>query len=107
MTEETSKTVVNSWNEWDPLKHVIVGVADGCMIPPPEPALECKVPIDSDMRGRWGPRPQETVDKANAQVFYVSAGSGSTVPRRLISANRFPPRTGKTSPCSGACRPGM
>ena len=68
MTEETGKTVVNSWNEWDPLKHVIVGVADGCMIPPPEPALECKVPIDSDMRGRWGPRPQETVDKANAQL---------------------------------------
>ena len=29
------KTIVNSWNEWDPLKHVIVGVADGCMIPPP------------------------------------------------------------------------
>ena len=29
MTEE-GKTIVNSWNEWDPLKHVIVGVADGC-----------------------------------------------------------------------------
>jgi hypothetical protein len=27
MTEE-GKTVVNSWNEWDPLKHVIVGIAD-------------------------------------------------------------------------------
>lgn len=22
------KTVVNSWNEWDPLRHVIVGHAD-------------------------------------------------------------------------------
>ncbi len=31
------KTIVNSWNEWDPLKHVIVGVTDGCMIPPPVP----------------------------------------------------------------------
>ena len=26
-------TVVNSWNEWDPLKHVIVGRADDCHIP--------------------------------------------------------------------------
>ena len=23
------KTIVSSWNEWDPLKHVIVGRADG------------------------------------------------------------------------------
>ena len=61
-------TIVNSWNEWDPLKRVIVGVADGCMIPPPEPAVECKVPLDSDMKGKWGPRPQDTVDKANAQL---------------------------------------
>jgi len=68
MTEESGKTVVNSWNEWDPLKHVIVGVADGCMIPPSEPALECKVPDDSDMKGMWGPRTQDTVDKANAQL---------------------------------------
>ena len=44
------KTVVNSWNEWDPLKHVIVGKADNCHIPPEEPALDAKVPEDSDMR---------------------------------------------------------
>ena len=36
--------IVNSWNEWDPLKHVIVGRADGCCIPAPEPALDAKVP---------------------------------------------------------------
>ncbi len=28
------KTIVNSLNEWDPLKHVIVGRADDCHIPP-------------------------------------------------------------------------
>src|SRR5210317_2298568 len=66
--EAFKKTIVNSWNEWDPLKHVIVGVADGCMIPPSEPAVECKVPDDSDMKGKWGPRPQETVDRANIQL---------------------------------------
>ena len=59
------KTVVNSWNEWDPLKHVIVGRADDCHIPPEEPALDAKVPEDSDMRGQWGRRPQETIDRAN------------------------------------------
>ncbi|MEM7321020.1 MAG: hypothetical protein AAF408_18605, partial [Pseudomonadota bacterium] len=60
-----TRTVVNSWNEWDPLKHVIVGRADDCHIPPEEPALDAKVPEDSDMRGQWGRRPQETIDRAN------------------------------------------
>ncbi len=58
-------TIVNSWNEWDPLKHAIVGRADDCHIPPEEPALDAKVPEDSDMRGQWGRRPQETIDRAN------------------------------------------
>ena len=57
--------IVNSWNEWDPLKHVIVGRADGTCIPAPEPALDAKVPEDSDMRGTYGPRTKDTVDKAN------------------------------------------
>ena len=61
----TPKTVVNSWNEWDPLKHVIVGRATDCHIPPNEPALEAKVPEDSDMRGQWGRRPQESIDRGN------------------------------------------
>ena len=61
----SDKTVVNSWNEWDPLKHVIVGRADGTCIPAPEPALDAKVPEDSDMRGQFGPRTKDTVDKAN------------------------------------------
>ena len=29
----SEKIIVNSWNEWDPLKHVIVGKADGTCIP--------------------------------------------------------------------------
>ena len=41
---EKNKFKVSSWNEWDPLKHVIVGKADNCHIPPPEPALDAKVP---------------------------------------------------------------
>ena len=34
MKIENPKTIVNCWNEWDPLKRVIVGIPDGCMIPP-------------------------------------------------------------------------
>ena len=62
---EQNKVIVNSWNEWDPLKHVIVGRADGTCIPAPEPALDAKVPEDSDMRGQFGPRTKDTVEKAN------------------------------------------
>ena len=60
--------IVNSWNEWDPLKHVIVGRADGCCIPPTEPAMAPKIPEESDMKGLHGPRPPDTIEKANAQL---------------------------------------
>ena len=59
------ETIVNSWNEWDPLKHIIVGKADDSCIPAPEPALNAKVPEDSDMKGKYGPRTKDSVDKAN------------------------------------------
>ena len=68
---EHKKTVVNSWNEWDPLKHVIVGRADGTCIPAPEPALDAKVPEDSDMRGQFGPRTKDAVDKAKLNLKHV------------------------------------
>ena len=61
-------TLVSSWNDFDPLKHAIVGRADFTCIPPTEPATEAKIPEDSDMRGMWGPRPQHSVEKANAQL---------------------------------------
>ena len=63
-----SKTVVNSWNDFDSLRHVIVGRADFTFIPPTEPATEAKIPEDSDMRGLWGPRPLHTVEAANRQL---------------------------------------
>ena len=61
----SNKKIVNSWNEWDPLKHVIVGRADGCCIPAPEPALDAKVPEDSDMKGQYGPRTKELISSKN------------------------------------------
>ncbi len=65
MATPEQSTIVSSWNEWDRLRHVIVGRADGGCIPPPEPALDAKVPEDSDMRGLHGPRPTDTVARAN------------------------------------------
>ena len=53
--------IVNSWNDWDPLKRVIVGLCDNSVIPPEEPATSEKVPVDSEMRGMWGLRPLRCV----------------------------------------------
>ncbi len=68
MSEKLNQTVVSSWNEWDPLKHLIIGKADHSCIAWPEPALDAKVPEDSMMKGMNGPRPLETVEKANRQL---------------------------------------
>ena len=57
--------IVSSWNDWDPLKRVIVGRCDNSVIPPEEPATSEKVPVDSEMRGMWGLRPLETVERGN------------------------------------------
>ena len=61
-------TIVNSWNEWDQLKHVIVGKADKTNIPPMEPALEPKITEDSGMKSSHGPRSKESVEKAKLQL---------------------------------------
>ena len=81
------KIIVNSWNEWDPLKHVIVGKADGVCIPAPEPALDAKVPEDSDMKGQFGPRTKDTVDKANQLLDDFS----SMLTKRGIKVDRPSP----------------
>lgn len=66
--QETQKTVVNSWNEWDPLKHIIVGRADGTMVQAPEPAIERNWPDDGFPLGAYGPLPKELEEKANEQL---------------------------------------
>lgn len=70
MKNQFGRTVVNSWNEWDPLKHVIVGKADYTCIPWPEPAINIRFSVAKDcgMTGNYGPRPQASVEKANEQL---------------------------------------
>ncbi len=67
-----SDTTVSSWNDFDPLKHIIVGRAENTCIPGFEPALEAKIERTSDMWGRWGPRPLETVEKAAEELDYFA-----------------------------------
>jgi len=68
MAEDSRRTVVCSWNEWDPLKHVIVGRADGTMIQAPEPAVQSDWPQQGFPLGSFGPMPKEMEDKANEQL---------------------------------------
>ena len=65
---EPPRIIVSSWNEWDPLKHVIVGRADGTMIQAPEPAIQRDWPEDGYPLGTFGPYPEEMVARANEQL---------------------------------------
>jgi len=66
--------IVNSWNEWDPLKLVIVGTPEGTNIPAPEPDWWYDRPEGEYPLGSFGPFPQEMVKKANEQMDNVEAG---------------------------------
>jgi glycine amidinotransferase len=61
-------TRVNSWNSWDPLRHIIVGRADGTMVQAPEPAVFRDWPDDGFPRGTYGPVPEDLVAAANEQL---------------------------------------
>ena len=63
-----SKTIVNSHDDFSPLKHIIIGRPDESCIAPNEPASNHKIPFDSDMKGMSGPRPYHTVKAAMKQM---------------------------------------
>ena len=64
MTESSQKTVVSSWNEWDPLKQVIVGRADGTQLQAPEPAVQVDFPDRGYPLGTFAPLPEDMEEKA-------------------------------------------
>jgi glycine amidinotransferase len=68
MNKVRTKTIVNSWNEWDPLKHVIVGRADGGMIQAPEPGMVFGKPGEGFEAGEWGPFPDWLIEIAKEQL---------------------------------------
>jgi glycine amidinotransferase len=73
--ETISKGIVtiNSWNEWDPLKHVIVGRADGAVVQAPEIAVQRDWPEYGFPLGSHGRIPQHMVDAANEQLDNLAA----------------------------------
>ena len=84
--------VVNSWNEWDPLKRVIVGRPEGTNVPAPEPAWWYNFPEGGYPLGSYGPFPQEMVDAANEQMNYfvsVLEKRGVQVDRPVIHPCMF------------------
>ncbi|CDG97929.1 serine/threonine protein kinase [Xenorhabdus bovienii] len=85
--QNNSPTHVECHTEWGKLRHVIVGRADNACIPPPEPAFMARIPENSDMRGRYGPRSQESIDAANEQLD----GLASILTSRGIRVDRPTP----------------
>ena len=84
--------IVNSWNEWDPLKRVIIGRPEGTNVPAPEPAWWYDLPTGGYPLGSYGPFPQEMVDAANEQMDYfvkVLEDRGVTVERIDIQPFMF------------------
>ena len=60
---------VSSWNEWDPLREVIVGTARGAVDLAYEPALAPYATAGSAAReGRGGPVPRVLIDEAERQL---------------------------------------
>lgn len=86
-TPPTDRIVVNSWNEWDPLRHVILGVADGACFPVSEPAIHYDPVEDPAYAGRTGRLPQELVDRANEELDNVA----NILRRRGIRVDRPTP----------------
>ena len=62
--------IVNAWNEWDPLKRLILGRPEGTQVAGPEPGLHSHQPEGGFPTGTWGMYPQEMVDEANEQMDY-------------------------------------
>ena len=67
-TKSSTPAIVNSWNEWDPLRHVIVGVANQGCIPVSEPAIEYHFPEEGGIQGKSGQWPEELIARANSEL---------------------------------------
>ena len=61
-------TRVNSWNEWDPLEHVVVGRIDSRMVGAPEAGMVLDFPRLGLGPGDWSPIPDRYIEKASEQM---------------------------------------
>jgi len=61
-------TRVNSWNEWDPLEHVVVGRIDSRMVGAPDAGMVLDFPRLGLGPGDWSPIPDRYIEKASEQM---------------------------------------
>lgn len=60
--------IVNCWNEWDPLKRVVVGRPEGTAVTAPGPDWMYNMADGGVPLGYWKAFPQEYIDEANEQM---------------------------------------
>jgi len=63
--------VVNSYNEWDPLEEVVLGIVDGATVPQWHVTLQATMPSDQAhfyQQNQGKPFPQEQIDAANKDL---------------------------------------
>ncbi|MBF4615474.1 glycine amidinotransferase [Curtobacterium sp. VKM Ac-1376] len=72
---DTSTTIVNSWNEWDPLEEIVVGRADNASFDPREPGYRPQIrgAAGSTEEFPSGPKDAETIRKANRELDDLSS----------------------------------
>lgn len=63
-----SSAVVSSWNEWDPLEEVVLGVVDHSHVPPNHPAELAKIYDRPNTFNSVGPRDPEKIQAAAEQM---------------------------------------
>jgi len=63
-----SQSIVNSWNEWDPLEEIIVGIPDLACIPADEPAFRAKMDKATVNQYIPGLKTKESIEKATRQL---------------------------------------
>src|SRR5262245_13635738 len=71
LSKEIPLPVVNSFNEWDPLEEVIVGIIDGAAVPAWHVTLQATMPVNQwdFYRTHGGKRfPQEQIDAAKKDL---------------------------------------
>lgn len=68
MKAADGKLIVNSWNEWDPLRRVIVGRISTDMVGAPDPGAVYSFPDAGLKAGEWRPIPEDVFQKAHDQM---------------------------------------